>query len=294
MSTEQYGESNRVHRVLVLGTNGMAGHVVHSLLSKCHHIDAIKFEDHVPEGFKISAGTLDEAKSAIVSSEPRTLVNCIGSLISASRANPTSAIFTNSYLPHWLASLGDRTQYRLIHISTDCVFSGRVGNYTESSFRDADDMYGRSKALGEIDSQDHLTIRTSIIGPELKHPGSGLFDWIMRQSGEVPGFSRVLWNGITTIDLARAVEFAIRCQTSGLIQVSHEVPISKHDLLLQIASTFKLAVRVTENTKPIHDKSLQHSQRFAFKPLGYPEMIVDLFQWIREHRQNYPHYLCSK
>jgi dTDP-4-dehydrorhamnose reductase len=294
MSTEQYGESNRVHRVLVLGTKGMAGHVVHRHLSECQHIEAIKFEDNVPEGFKITAGTLDEAKRAIVASEPQSLINCIGSLINASRTNPASAIFTNSYLPHWLATLGDRCKYRLIHISTDCVFSGRVGNYTESSFRDADDMYGRSKALGEIDSQDHLTIRTSIIGPELKHPGSGLFDWIMRQSGEVPGFSRVFWNGITTVDLARAIEFAIRCQTSGLIQVSHGVPISKCDLLLQIASTFKLDVSVTEDTKPTHDKSLQHSQRFAFTPLGYPAMIADLFQWIQENRQHYPHYHCSK
>jgi dTDP-4-dehydrorhamnose reductase len=294
MSTEQFGESNPVHRVLVLGTNGMAGHVVHGHLSRCRGFDAIKFEDHVPAGFRISAGTLDEARRAIVASEPQILVNCIGSLINASRVSPASAIFTNSYLPHWLASLGDDYRYRLVHISTDCVFSGRDGNYTESSFRDADDVYGRSKALGEIDYKNHLTIRTSIIGPELRHPGSGLFDWIMRQSGEVPGYSRVYWNGITTVDLARAIEFAIRCPTSGLIQVSHKVPISKFDLLLQIASTFRLAVRVTENTKPIHDKSLQPSERFAFTPLGYPEMVADLFQWIQEHRHSYPHYHCSK
>jgi dTDP-4-dehydrorhamnose reductase len=263
-------------------------------LQTCPCINAVRFEDLVAETFRITPATLGESEQVIESLRPQVLVNCIGSLISASRANPSNAIFTNSYLPNWLASLGDTHNYRLIHISTDCVFSGRDGHYREDAFRDADDIYGRSKALGEIDSPKHLTIRTSIIGPELKKPGGGLFDWLMRQSGQVRGFSRVYWNGITTVDLARAIELAIRNRTSGLVQVSHKDSISKRDLLLQIASAFHLPVEVEDDPAPSHDKSLLQSSRFPFTPLDYPEMLADLSKWVQDHREIYTNYFASK
>ena len=123
----------------------------------------------------------------------------------------------NSLLPHHLQSISEEIGAKLIHISTDCVFSGKTGSYTESSLRDADDVYGRTKALGEIISNQHLTIRTSIVGPELKINGEGLLHWFLTSTEkELNGFSKVFWGGVTTVELAKAIEFAISHDINGV------------------------------------------------------------------------------
>ncbi|WP_373398913.1 sugar nucleotide-binding protein [Algoriphagus halophilus] len=117
-----------------------------------------------------------------------------------------NSIFINSYFPHWLVSEADKYGGQVIHISTDCVFSGKKGGYIEADFRDADDIYGRGKALGELIGGRHLTLRTSIIGPELKSNGEGLFHWFMNQKGETNGYTKAIWGGVTTFELAKVIK----------------------------------------------------------------------------------------
>ena len=135
--------------------------------------------------------------------------------------------------------LADVVGAKLIHISTDCVFSGRQGMYADNDFRDADDIYGRSKALGEIFSDKDLTIRTSIIGPELKRYGEGLFHWFMSQRERVNGYTKVFWSGVTTLELAKAIEYSLDNDVTGLFQLSNGVRISKYDLLVLFNEIFK-------------------------------------------------------
>ena len=130
----------------------------------------------------------------------------------------------------------------LIHISTDCVFSGNKGNYIETDYRDARDIYGLSKALGEIDNENDLTIRTSIIGPELKTNGEGLFHWFLSQKGNVYGYTDAIWGGVTTLEFAKAIDCAIEQRITGLINLTNKVPISKYELLKLSQKIFNIIV----------------------------------------------------
>ncbi|MCG3055850.1 sugar nucleotide-binding protein, partial [Escherichia coli] len=130
-------------------------------------------------------------------------------------------------------------QGKLIHISTDCVFLGDKGNYTESDAPDGTSIYAQSKQLGEIISDKHLTVRTSIIGPELKTDGIGLFLWFMKQTGKIKGYKRALWNRVTTIELAKAIEVFIQQDVTGLYHLATEPKISKFDLLQLMKEVFQ-------------------------------------------------------
>lgn len=160
-------------------------------------------------------------KNVIIKEKPDVIINCIGALIKESEEHPDRAVFINSFFPHYLARLGNELNFKLIHLSTDCVFSGEKGDYSETDFKDGKDFYAQTKALGEIINGDHLTFRTSFIGPEMKERGTGLFHWFMTQNGKVYGYSRVYWTGITTLELAKAIDRAIE---KNLKSLYHLVP----------------------------------------------------------------------
>ena len=165
-------------KVIVLGANGMLGHVVSRYLKK--HVNVYRVYNLArnikTSDSNISVDLLDfEAlKKVIISLKSNIIINCAGLLVKDSLGKPSKAILTNSYIPHYLNEMSFEYDYKLIHISTDCVFSGKKGNYDESSHKDETNYYGLSKNLGEIINDKNLTIRTSIIGPELKANGTGL------------------------------------------------------------------------------------------------------------------------
>jgi len=131
------------------------------------------------------------------------------------------AVWFNSYFPQLLASFGKKYNFKLIHISTDCVFSGKEGGYKEDSFKNGIGFYAQSKALGEVVNSKDLTFRTSIVGPELKPDGIGLFHWFMNQAGAISGFTEVFWTGVTTIELAKAINEAIIQELTGLYHLTN-------------------------------------------------------------------------
>ena len=165
-------------KVLLFGATGMAGHVTYYYLRSMGKYDISNVVYRTPlteDSIVVDVTNRDAVADVVHRVHPEIIINCIGILIKGSKEHPDNAILINAYFPHLLKRLSDEVGAKLIHISTDCVFSGKKGNYTEDDFRDADDVYGRSKALGEIINDKDLTIRTSIIGPELKNNGEGLF-----------------------------------------------------------------------------------------------------------------------
>lgn len=282
-------------KILLLGATGMAGHMVYFYLKETakYEITNVAFRDKLTEDSLI----LDVKKDKIVSEEirkfcPDIIINCIGVLQRGSKDHPDNAIYLNAYFPHLLKHLSDEINAKLIHISTDCVFSGKKGNYSETDFRDADDIYGRSKALGEIISDKDLTLRTSIIGPEIKKSGEGLFHWFMMQRGEINGFRSAIWSGVTTLELSKSIDKGIENNLNGLIHVSNGTGIDKYTLLNLFKEIWdKRDVSILEDRLLVIDKSIQKSARFDFQIPSYKEMLKEQFDWMNNHENLYIQYI---
>lgn len=281
-------------RVLVFGATGMAGHIAYYYLRTTGKYDMknVVFRHKLTDdSIIVNVTDSDAVRDAVRLIKPDIIVNCIGVLIKGSKEHPDNAIFINAYFPHFLKNLSDEVGAKLIHISTDCVFSGKKGHYTEDDFRDADDVYGRSKALGEVINEKDLTIRTSIIGPELKKNGEGLFHWFMMQHGQVNGFKTAIWGGVTTLELAKAIEYTIDNNLSGLIQLSNGIGISKYDLLCLFKDIWhKDDVDILPFNGNGVDKSIAKSNRIEYRVPEYHQMLEDLYGWMTEHKDLYQQY----
>ncbi len=284
-------------KVLLFGATGMAGHIAYYYLQSTERYELINVVYRtklVKDSIVVDVTDKNAVTKLVEEVRPDLIINCIGVLIKGSKEHPDNAIFINAYFPHLLKKLSDKIGAKLIHISTDCVFSGKRGNYTESDFRDADDIYGRSKALGEIINDKDLTIRTSIIGPELKTNGEGLFHWFMHQTGQVNGFKTAIWGGVTTLELAKAIDNAIVQEQTGLIQLSNGIGITKYDLL----SLFKkIWHRSNVNILPYDgneiDKSIAKSDKFAYEVPSYEVMLLEQYEWMRKNDKLYSQYLTD-
>lgn len=278
-------------KVLVIGIKGMAGHVLFKSLPQLGNYDlygiARNFES-TDKTFNLDVFNIEELKK-IIDSNFDIIINCIGILNKDAEDNPDKAIWFNSYFPHLLESLTKNTKTKVISISTDCVFSGKKGNYTESDVRDGEGFYAISKAMGEIENEKDLTIRTSIIGPELNNNGIGLFHWFMKQKESVNGYSQAFWSGITTIELAKVIHQAILQDIKGLIIVAGKNKIDKYSLLKLFNKIFKNdSLIVSENSKYKVDKSMQSLRTdFDYSVPSYEKMILEMKQWIDVNNYDY-------
>lgn len=210
----------------------------------------------------VDVENFDSLSRGIAAAKPDVVINCIGVVKQLSESDdPLTAIPINSLLPHRLARLCDLAGARLIHVSTDCVFSGRKGLYTEADFPDANDLYGRSKYLGEVDYPNAVTLRTSIIGHELDGARS-LVGWFLAQSSSVRGFTRAVFSGLPTVELARVIrDFVLpNPQLRGTYHVSAD-PINKYDLLKLVAGAYGKTIDIVPDASLVIDRSLL-SMRF--------------------------------
>ena len=283
-----------MRKILLFGATGMAGHIVYSYLRSTgkYNIANVVFRTPLNENSIVVDVTNRDAVAEIVYKEqPEVIINCIGVLIKGSKEHPDNAILITAYFPHLLKKLADEVDAKLVHISTDCVFSGKKGGYTEEDFRDADDVYGRSKALGEVINDKDLTIRTSIIGPELKRNGEGLFHWFMNQHGQVNGFNTAIWGGVTTLELAKAIDAALLQNKTGLLQLGNGVGISKYDLLGLFKEIWN---RQDIDIMPYDgngiDKSIAKSERFDYDVPSYKQMLIEQAAWMESHKSLYMQY----
>jgi dTDP-4-dehydrorhamnose reductase len=222
---------------------------------------------------------------------PSYVINCVGALVLQSKNDVSTAIFLNSFLPHFLSKVGDVLNYKLIHISTDCVFSGKEGQYTEESYRDGDDNYARSKALGEVINNKDLTIRTSIIGPELKTNGTGLLDWFFKQKGTLNGYTQAYWSGVTTLELAKATVEFLKQDIIGLYQLCPQDKISKYALLKLFAKVWDRKIEVIPFDNYTVDKSLVCTRSdFSYPAPEFETMLLEMKEWMEMHGDYYKHY----
>ena len=182
--------------------------------------------------------------------------------------------------------------FRLIHMSSDCVFSGANGPYRESDRRDADEVYGRTKALGEIVNDRDLTIRTSKIGPELNAGGSGLFNWFMAQQGRIKGFAEAMWSGVTTLELAKAVDAAINEYTTGLVHLTNGQAISKYELLMLFREIWKRDdIDVERDTSRKSNRGLLRTRSdYRYQVPTYRSMLEEMKSFMDAHRALYQFY----
>lgn len=271
-------------KVLVIGIKGMAGHVVFQSLPMLGNYDVYGIARNIETSDKVF--NLDvfntEELNKIIDLQFDVIINCVGILNQDAENNPHKAVWFNSYFPHFLEAVTKNTKTKVISISTDCVFSGKRGNYCETDFKDGEGFYAVSKSLGEIINDKDLTIRTSIIGPELNKNGIGLFHWFMQQKKEINGYTQAFWSGITTIELAKVIDQAIQQNIKGLIVVAGRNKIDKYSLLVLFNKVFKNnSIVINENSSYKVDKSM-HSNRndFDYTVPSYEEMIVEMKRWI--------------
>lgn len=282
-------------KILVLGAGGMAGHVMAEYLSQKTEYEIIRCDLNAvtPGTIILDVTNSLKVKEVLHDMRPEVVVNCVGLLVQASQNQIDRAILINSFLPHFLARLGRECGFKLIHISTDCVFSGDRGGYSEDDFRDGDTYYARTKALGEVINDVDLTLRTSIIGPELKQDGTGLLHWFLTQKGTIKGYTKVYWSGVSTLELAKVVELCIRFGFSGLVNLAMSQKISKFDLLMACQKIWNHGqVRILPDNTYTSDKSMvsRRTDLPFFLPSSYPAMLTELRNFMNKHRDWYRRY----
>jgi len=280
-------------KVLILGSTGMLGHQVVNYFLKFddYNVIDIAFRSKLREETIISDVTDKTAFEKVVTKlKPDFIVNCIGVLIHGS-SNVENAIYLNAYLPHQLKKISKNIGAKLIHISTDCVFSGDKGGYIESDVKDGKGVYSQTKILGEIEDDANLTLRTSIIGPELKGNGEGLFHWFMSQQGDITGFTRAIWSGVTTLELVKAIKWSIESDITGLYHVTNNSSISKYELLKLFQKYTKKDIDIKSVDGKNIDKSFINTRLLMnYQIPSYDEMISDMVSLIVNNRALYSQY----
>ena len=282
-------------KVLIIGSTGLIGHQVYNYLkdNSDYNLYNIAYRKKIQEDtILLDARDEHNLTKQITSIRPQYIVNCIGVLVNGSDRDPENAIFLNSYIPHRLAKLANKIKAKLIQISTDCVFSGyKQEPYVETDEKDGRGIYAITKGLGEVINNQHLTLRTSVVGPELKSDGEELFHWFMSQSGSISGFTKAIWSGVTTIELAKAVKWSIDNNIFGLYHVTNNSSISKYELL----KLFQKHTRKKIDIIPVDGKNVDKSfidtrHLINYEIPSYDQMILDMVDLILNNRALYSQY----
>jgi len=282
-------------KILILGVTGMLGHTLFKEMSKNNDFDVFGttrssagLKDFFSENElgrirdNVDADNFETVMRAIAAVQPDIIINCIGIIKQLPIAkDPLTAITVNAQLPHRISLVARATNARMIHISTDCVFNGSKGNYTEEDPSDATDLYGRTKFLGEVEYPHCVTLRTSIIGHELKTEFS-LIDWFVAQTEEINGFTKAIYSGFPTIEIVKIITNYVipNEELSGLYQVSSD-HISKYNLLNIMKDIYKKEITINPENNFFMDRSL-NSQKFqsitGYKAPSWEVMLRDMYE----------------
>ncbi|MGN7763409.1 dTDP-4-dehydrorhamnose reductase family protein [Paenibacillus sp. 22594] len=272
-------------KLLILGGNGMAGHMLADYFRRQgkHHVFHTTRDKSDLGGLYIDADDIAGVEKLVEIVSPHCIINALGVLNQFAERDRIGAYHVNGFLPHRLRRSADSIHARLIHISTDCVFEGTRGGYAEDDTPDGTSVYAITKSLGEVREPGHLTIRTSIIGPEIRSSGIGLMEWFLAQKGPVSGYQRVMWNGVTTLELAKAIDSLLDSEISGLIHLAHPQPVSKYELLRHMQAAFgKEDAEIIPESGHIQDRTLISTRTDVQVQLpSYPEMLAELAAWMK-------------
>ncbi len=287
-------------RILILGADGMLGHQLVASLRGRHEVigtlrrgedDYRAIGDFLPSSrwHELDASNVSSLADAIGVIAPEVVINAIGIVKQSTESkNVISSLEVNALFPHLLAEVCREVGARLVHLSTDCVFSGARGKYEEADFADANDLYGRTKFLGEVSETGALTLRTSIIGLELSRKQS-LIEWFLAQKGPIRGYRRAIYSGFTTMEMARIIERVLlhSPEATGVYHVSSD-PIDKYTLLCRLRDRLKRAIEIIADDDFSCDRSLR-SERFrrdfSYQPPEWDAMLDELAQQIEARRK---------
>ena len=284
-------------RAAVLGSTGMAGHMIALYLEeKGFDVFRISRSEKDTEKSKaIDAAKFQELADYLDSIHCDVIINCIGLLQKACEERHDLAVLINSYLPHYLEEKYKDSKTRIVHLSTDCVFSGDRGGYLETDLPDGRSYYDRTKALGEIINNKDLTFRMSVIGPDIDENGTGLLNWFMKQTGTVYGYTNVIWNGITTLQLAKCIIPALTNNVTGLYHLVPDAGICKYDLLSMFNEKLRQnRIKIVGRESDRLNRTLVNTHRnFIFDIADYQNQMNDLNAWMKEHSRIYPRYYVT-
>ncbi|SEN75372.1 SDR family oxidoreductase [Paenibacillus sp. OV219] len=285
-------------KLLIIGGNGMAGHLFVRYFQQAAGTDGMEVVNTTRTGdaagrsLKLDATDASAVAALVRQVKPDVILNAVGVLNQDAESHPLTAYQVNGLLPHWLRHVADSIGARVIHVSSDCVFSGMRGKYTEDDVPDGTSVYAKSKALGEHRGDGgvgggggHLTIRTSIIGPEIRQGGIGLLKWFLEQQGTVSGYARVYWNGVTTLELAKAAAYAMsHPEIGGLVNLTAAETVSKLELLRLFQDAFKLdGVSIVSDDRIILDRTLVSTRSdWGYQSQGYVPMLAELAAWMKQ------------
>ncbi len=284
-------------RLLVIGCNGLIGHIVALYFKEKGH-DVYGYDPEVADFVPQAIGDYYSANQitvAINSFKPEAIINCTAIVNQAAEDDKAEAVFFNAYLPHLLEKITADTEIVVVHRSTDCIFSGNRGQYVLQDSPDATSFYARTKAVGELDNGKDITIRVSLIGPALKENDGSLLNWYLTQKGEVNGFINAIWTGLTTLEFAKTIECLLLQKAHGVFQAAPIRPISKFELI----SLFEKYFPADRTIVPVNNKRVDKSLvpfwgEYNITIKDYEDQIIEMKQWIESHPGLYPAYYYDK
>ena len=284
-----------MEKILILGSSGLIGHQIYSQLEKLnkYKVLGVSRKNKFPAGsILLDVLNQGELETLLITESPDIVINCVGMLISDSEEYPKLASSLNADLPIALDRLSKKLDFKIIHLSSDCVFSGLKGSsYRENDKPDSTHLYGKTKSIGESIADSHLVIRTSVIGPELTDRKEELFNWFMSQKNQVDGYSTAMWSGVTTIELSKKILELIDLDKIGIYHLTNNKKISKYDLLELFKKYTKKNITLNYSSENNLDKSLVDNRLLLnSKVAGYEEMIKEMVSFIKNNKEIYSHY----
>lgn len=268
-------------KILVVGSNGMAGHIITKFLKNQGHIVSTAAKHNADYRLDVEETVITQRFFEEIKNDYDFIINCVGLLVKDSIDRPDRASIINAWFPHAIEHAVKNTNTKLIHLSTDCVFDGSKGDYIENDIHTEMNAYGSSKSLGEVNNSKDITFRMSIIGTEIKDSGTGLLNWILKNNNEeLPGWENAWWNGITTLQLAKCINQYINSPTiSGVYHlVNNNNKINKYDLLCKINEIFKLEKKITNTVgpKPVNKILIDTRNLMNFNIPDYDTQLTEL------------------
>ncbi len=274
-------------KFLILGANGMVGHLISIYLIESGYDVSTLTRRPFPYGKNIvlEASDFISLKRIILNSNFDFIINSIGVLNDKAEKNKSLAVQINSLLPLFLMEITSNTNTKIIHLSTDCVFSGNSEYYLENSIKDGQSFYDKTKALGEIINNKDITFRNSIVGPDISENGIGLLNWFLKQTDPIFGYSNVLWNGVTSLELSKAIVHFSENNYSGIYHLVNNEPISKLNLLRLFNKYFRNnEVTIIDSPNKISNKVLKNTRTDVdYNVPDYDRMIYELSLWFKNH-----------
>lgn len=280
-------------KVLLIGSGGMLGHMTTLYFQELgYEIVDISHNRRCREA-TVLIDILDRRKfeDFLAKSEFDYVINCAAVLVKASLQKKAEAIMLNSWFPHYLEGIFSDTGTKLIQVSTAGVFAGNSAPYCEEDLQDTNTFYGKTKSLGELENAKNLVIRSDFIGPDMSKQGTGLFNWIMTAGKELVGYSRAIFNGVSSLEFAKFLDFAIKNNITGQYHLFAADSLSKADFIRAVSKVFHLGISVADADRVTIDTRLcTHRTDVNYSQKTYEQQLTELKEWVETHRSLYPHY----